>query len=74
MNKAAFDKITEGLQEILLGTNGVGLKVLKPKGYPFPGEVVACFTTKSGHRRVVVEHDCGDLLHIFNPMQLELKP
>jgi len=46
-------------------------KVCKPEGYPFPGTVVAVFTTKAGDERYVVEHECGGLLHIFNPIQLE---
>jgi len=49
----------------------VGDRVTKPKGYPFPGTVRAVFKTRSGETRVVVENDCGDLLHIFNTKQVE---
>lgn len=49
----------------------VGDKIFKPKGYPFPGTVVAAFTTRAGEHRYVVEHKCGGLLHIFNAEQLE---
>lgn len=45
-------------------------KVYKPMGYPFPGQVVAVFMTRAGKHRYVVEHECGDLLHIFNDTQL----
>ncbi len=46
-------------------------RVMKPEGYPFPGTIIAVFTTKGGEQRYVVEHDCGGLLHIFNDLQLK---
>lgn len=48
--------------------------VIKPKGYPFPGVVVAVFKTRKDDVRFVVEHECGGLLHIFNGDQLENAP
>lgn len=49
-----------------------GDRVVKPKGYPFPGMVVATFKTRSGATRHVVESDTSPgLLHIFGPEQLE---
>lgn len=48
-----------------------GDRVVKPKGYPFPGEVRAAFTNKAGKPRYVVELDgVSGLLHIFNGEQL----
>jgi hypothetical protein len=46
----------------------VGARVVKSKGYPFPGIVVAVFDTLSGQERVVVEYKPdvahpGGLLH-----------
>ena len=55
----------------------VGNKVLKPKGYAFPGKVVSVFSTTAGETRYVVElesADAGALLHIFNGDQLEMQP
>ncbi len=49
----------------------VGDKVYKPKGYKFPGTVVAVFTTTSGDIRVVAEMEDNGMLHIFNENQLE---
>jgi hypothetical protein len=49
----------------------VGDKVYKPKGYKFPGTVVAVFTTTSGDIRIVAEMDDNGMLHIFNENQLE---
>lgn len=49
-----------------------GDKVNKPKGYKFPGTVVAVFTTTLGDTRYVVEMEGYGLLHIFNREQLEL--
>lgn len=51
--------------------------VKKPAGYPFPGKVVAAFTTLGGAERYVVEYVDKDegargLLHIFAPEQLAL--
>jgi hypothetical protein len=45
-------------------------KVFKPNGYPFPGVILAAFTTNAGEWRYVVENECGGLLHIFNTSQL----
>jgi hypothetical protein len=49
----------------------VGDKVYKPKGYKFPGTVVAVFTTTSGDIRIVAEMNENGMLHIFNENQLE---
>lgn len=50
----------------------VGDQVVKLKGYPFPGDVRAAFTTNAGKWRYVVEHKyIAGLLHIFNGEQLE---
>lgn len=47
--------------------------VVKPRGYPFPGLVVAKFTTRAGDVRYVVESDLAPgMLHIFTASQLEL--
>lgn len=46
--------------------------VIKPEGYPFPGEVRAVFWNKAGELRYVVESDAAPgLMHIFSPIQLE---
>lgn len=46
-------------------------KVTKPKGYPYPGTVVAVFETLAGETRLVVESDLAPgMLHIFTPAQL----
>lgn len=51
----------------------VGDRVYKPKGYPFPGTVVARFTTIDGALRFVVECiTLPGLLHIYSLDQLEL--
>jgi hypothetical protein len=50
----------------------VGDKVFKPKGYKFPGIVVAVFQTTSGETRVVAELIDNGMLHIFSESQLEL--
>ena len=50
----------------------VGDKVYKPKGYKFPGIVVAVFQTTSGDIRVVAELIDNGMLHIFSESQLEL--
>lgn len=50
----------------------VGTLVIKPEGYPFPGEVRAVFTTKEGLWRYVVESSLAPgLMHIFAPVQIE---
>jgi hypothetical protein len=50
-------------------------QVVKPQGYPFPGEIRAVFRTKAGKWRYVVEAT-GDgyagMLHIFDGDRLEL--
>jgi hypothetical protein len=49
--------------------------VLKPRGYQFPGVIVARFRTTKGDPRYVVEatgHGYAGMLHIFNPDQLEV--
>ncbi len=51
----------------------VGDKVYKPKGYKFPGIVVAIFKTTSGETRIVAEMRDNGMLHIFNESQLELE-
>lgn len=48
----------------------VGDKVVKTRGYEFPGVVVAKFNTTAGELRFVVEMEKYKLLHIFNPDQL----
>lgn len=52
-----------------------GDQVIKPQGYPFPGEVRCAFRTKAGKWRYVVEAT-GDgyagMLHIFDGERLEL--
>ncbi len=49
----------------------VGTSVLKPKGYPFPGTVVAAFENLSGDPRYVVESEVAPgMLHIFSGAQL----
>lgn len=58
----------------MMSALGIGDKVRKPKGYPFPGEVRAVFLTKSGKLRYVVEatgEDYEGMLHIFSPEQIE---
>ena len=51
----------------------VGDKVYKPKGYKFPGIVVAVFTTTNGETRIVAEMEDNGMLHIFSETQLELR-
>jgi hypothetical protein len=51
----------------------IGDKVYKPKGYKFPGIVVAIFQTTSGEKRVVAELIDNGMLHIFAEEQLELE-
>ena len=49
----------------------VGMKVRKPRGYPFSSTVVCVFTKLDGGERVVCESDAiPGLLHIFAPHQL----
>jgi hypothetical protein len=51
----------------------VGDWVTKPRGYPYPGTVVAVFETLDGVQRVVVESMLAPgMLHIFAPEQLEV--
>ncbi len=48
-----------------------GVHVEKPKGYPYPGTIVAAFTNLAGAERYVVESDLAPgMLHIFAPSQL----
>jgi hypothetical protein len=52
----------------------VGDKVEKKKGYRWPGEVRAVFTSKAGVTRVVVEctaRAVAGALHIYAPEQLQ---
>ena len=52
----------------------VGAQVLKPKGYPFPGTVVAAFENLSGDPRYVVESEVAPgMLHIFSGAQLAIR-
>lgn len=51
----------------------IGDVVYKPKGYKFPGVVVAIFKTTSGETRVVAEMRDNGMLHIFNESQLEIE-
>ena len=49
--------------------------VIKPKGYPYPGEVVSVFVTKAGNTRYVIESTSKDtegMLHIFNADNLQV--
>lgn len=49
----------------------VGTKIVKLKGYPFPGEIRAAFTTKAGLIRYVVESELAPgMLHIFSHSQI----
>ena len=49
----------------------VGQYVTKPKGYPYPGWVVAVFTNRAGDLRLVVESQLAPgMLHIFAPTQV----
>lgn len=53
----------------------IGDHVIKVRGYPWPGVIVADFTTKSGERRLVVEctvPEVAGALHIYAPEQLAL--
>ena len=50
----------------------VGDKVVKPRGYPFPGTVVAAFIVAGGQRYVVESELAPGMLHIFSPSQLAL--
>lgn len=50
----------------------VGQRVEKTSGYPFTGPVVACFLTRKGEWRVVVDREGTGLLHIFAPHQLSV--
>jgi len=52
----------------------IGDKVTKPKGYKYPGVIVAVFTTLAGDTRYVVEatgEEYKGMLHIFNGDQIE---
>lgn len=50
----------------------IGDKVIKPRGYQFPGTVVAVFHVHSGEWRYVVENILAlGLLHIYSGKQLE---
>ena len=48
----------------------LGDKVIKPRGYPFPGTVVAAFMVEAGQRYVVESELAPGMLHIFSPSQL----
>ncbi len=49
----------------------VSSRVVKNKGYPFPGVVVSRFENLSGETRYVVESTVAPgMLHIFNGAQL----
>jgi hypothetical protein len=55
----------------------IGDRVIKPIGYPFPGVIVAKFTTTAGAPRYVVEctvPECAGMLHIYGPSNLEKCP
>lgn len=51
----------------------VGDLVEKPRGYPFPGTVVAAFMVAAGQRYVVESELAPGMLHIFSPAQLKLR-
>jgi len=53
----------------------LGDKVIKTKGYKWPGVIVADFENTNGERRLVVEstsEGTEGALHIYNPGQLEV--
>jgi len=49
----------------------IGDKVYKPKGYKFPGIVVAVFKNTTSQTRIVAEFIDNGMLHIFTEEQLE---
>lgn len=49
----------------------VGDRVYKPKGYKFPGIVVAVFKNTINQTRIVAELIDNGMLHIFTEEQLE---
>ena len=49
----------------------VGDKIMKPKGYKFPGTIVSVFENTKGQTRLVAEMEDIGILHIFNEDQLE---
>lgn len=52
----------------------IGDKVIKPKGYAFPGTIVSVFQNLAGETRYVVEHETSvGMLHIFSESNLEFK-
>ena len=52
----------------------VGDRVYKPKGYMFPGTVMAVFANYAGEWRYVVESEMAmGLLHIYSSEQLRHK-
>ena len=51
----------------------VGDRVYKPRGYRFPGIIVAIFQTTAGEWRIVAELEGNGMLHIFAESQLELR-
>lgn len=50
----------------------VGDKVVKPRGYAFPGTVVAAFMVAGGQRYVIESELAPGMLHIFSPSQLAI--
>jgi len=51
----------------------IGDRVYKPKGYKFPGIIVAVFENTAGEIRLVAEMIDNGMLHIFTESQLELE-
>ena len=56
-----------------MGKFKIGDKVFKPKGYKFPGIVVAVFRNTTGGIRIVAEFEDNGMLHIFSESQLSLR-
>ena len=64
------------MSELAYPKFAIGDKVSKPKGYPWPGVVVAVFHTMRVERRYCVERVSPDgtpegCIHIFSETQLE---
>lgn len=72
--KARGDRLAEALaaEQTEAMEYRVGDKVVKPRGYPFPGTVVAAFIAAGGQRFVVESELAPGMLHTFSPSQLAL--
>ena len=49
----------------------IGDKIYKPKGYKYPGIVVAVFKTTSDEKRIVAELEDNGMLHIVAESHME---